>query len=776
MKNLQKTLLYLLLFIGTTAPAQVFYPPFDCGGTPEGAGTCASSCVYCDLNWYYGTNNLYLGTGRTYCAQLVEHNPIWLAFSAGSTAIRFDIETYNCSQGDGLQVAILASCDESALVCNSGGVGMGGATLDIAYDQYEVGKTYYMLIDGYDGDICDFMVVVSEGSVQPPPAGTPVIHEGPDTACPGPFYLYAADPAPFADYYYWTAPAGSKFNNVSNVGFNGFFTREPFVNIQFGAVSGEVCVVAANGCTPFSAKSCRTVTVQTTSTDLPPISIAFDDLPYIWPEDGTTHLTNAGVFNLSATNPTVQGCDSTVRQEVTVLPPGPGYRTGIIYRDANNNGVKDPGENPFYQSVVVKSSTGVFTNSAAINGVYSFANQAVGDTLRVVPPPGKQASPAFHVVQNGVWHGYDFGITDIQTNDKDIKVWLQNTILRPGFESVLTIGCQNAGDVSISDVEVTVTLPSLLEFLHASVAPFSIAGNEYVWKFADIPAGQTKTIEVTLKTPSGTPLGTVMHLHAAIVPLTDDVNPLNNFYSRYETVRGSYDPNDKTVDPAYVTPGLLANGQPFEYTIRFQNTGNFPADFVRIVDTLGDMVDPATFELVASSHPCTWKMRGAGVVEFMFGDINLPDSSSNEPASHGFVKFTVKPKRNLPLGTVIRNFCDIYFDYNAPVRTNTAGTQVVYFIPGTGLAIQDALRLRPNPAAIHALCDWTTPAPASGLIRVFDVTGLPRLEIPVQEGQTSEHLDVRSLQPGWYFVVLEAGALILSNRLVVVPVTPLGWN
>ena len=48
----------------------------------------------------------------------------------------------------------------------------------------------------------------------------------------------------------------------------------------------------------------------------------------------------------------------------------------------------------------------------------------------------------------------------------------------------------------------------------------------------------------------------------------------------------------------------------------------------------------------------------------------------NEIKSHGFVSFKIKPKSTLPLGAAIPNTGYIYFDLNAPVKTNTVQTTV----------------------------------------------------------------------------------------------------
>ena len=54
----------------------------------------------------------------------------------------------------------------------------------------------------------------------------------------------------------------------------------------------------------------------------------------------------------------------------------------------------------------------------------------------------------------------------------------------------------------------------------------------------------------------------------------------------------------------------------------------------------------------------------------------LPDSNANERKSHGFIRFRIKPKNTLVAGDSIKNKAAIYFDYNSPVITNSAITQI----------------------------------------------------------------------------------------------------
>lgn len=135
---------------------------------------------------------------------------------------------------------------------------------------------------------------------------------------------------------------------------------------------------------------------------------------------------------------------------------------------------------------------------------------------------------------------------------------------------------------------------------------------------------------------------------------------------------GSFDPNDKQGFPNGVSDAHnIRPGQEIDYLIRFQNTGTDTAFTVMIRDTLSAFLDPTSIRTGAGSHPYTWNINGQGVITFSFNDIMLPDSNVNEPGSHGFIQFKVRPYPAVPLGSVIENKAAIYFDFNLPVITNT---------------------------------------------------------------------------------------------------------
>jgi hypothetical protein len=117
----------------------------------------------------------------------------------------------------------------------------------------------------------------------------------------------------------------------------------------------------------------------------------------------------------------------------------------------------------------------------------------------------------------------------------------------------------------------------------------------------------------------------------------------------------------------------MANAaDPIEYVIRFENKAEAtgPAVNVVITDVLDSDLDPATLNVIISSHPAVFQdpeINGQ-TVTFRFNDINLPPNV-NPPEGEGSVRFTVRPRPGLPVGTEIRNKASIVFDFNPPIET-----------------------------------------------------------------------------------------------------------
>lgn len=156
-----------------------------------------------------------------------------------------------------------------------------------------------------------------------------------------------------------------------------------------------------------------------------------------------------------------------------------------------------------------------------------------------------------------------------------------------------------------------------------------------------------------------------------------------SFYEqrRCQTVVDSYDPNDIQVSPIAID---IKTELPIEkrltYTIRFQNTGNDTAYRVVVEDTLNDYFNLKTFEPISSTHDYYYtieKNNGSTKLSFIFEDINLVDSATNEVASQGSITFKIALKKETSNVNVVKNKAAIFFDFNPPIITNYADVTLV---------------------------------------------------------------------------------------------------
>ncbi|MBK6525471.1 MAG: T9SS type A sorting domain-containing protein [Crocinitomicaceae bacterium] len=101
---------------------------------------------------------------------------------------------------------------------------------------------------------------------------------------------------------------------------------------------------------------------------------------------------------------------------------------------------------------------------------------------------------------------------------------------------------------------------------------------------------------------------------------------------------------------------------------------------VEIRDDLSALIDESTFEFMSSSHNATVSIDSSRMISFYFEDINLPDSTTNEPMSKGYVKFRVALVSGVLPNDIVNNQARIYFDNNPPIYTNTTENILNCFI------------------------------------------------------------------------------------------------
>ena len=281
-----------------------------------------------------------------------------------------------------------------------------------------------------------------------------------------------------------------------------------------------------------------------------------------------------------------------------------------------------------------------------------------------------------------------------------------------------------------------------------------VSGDTLIWNYSglsNLSAGaywNSFLSDIYLSPDSTLAVGdTLCFFVYANVPATD-VDPSNNQYSFCLPVVYSFDPNEKEVSPRGSGPeGFIPVGpDTLTYALHFQNTGSDYAYDVKVIDTLDSHINPSTLRILGASHTMMPKWIAPNVVEFDFNSIFLPDSSMNEAASHGEVKFSVALNTGLAAGTQIHNTGYIYFDANPPVVTNTTLNTLI--VPTKTEAIQTAkpVRIYPNPATDHV----TVENLGDGQVLVLDVNGVVLKQQTTSGSKTT--VDISNLPVGIYML------------------------
>ncbi len=354
--------------------------------------------------------------------------------------------------------------------------------------------------------------------------------------------------------------------------------------------------------------------------------------------------------------------------------------------------------------------------------------------------------------------GFDVGVQSINTTG--IVFPGQNHILNVNAGDIshwynLNCAAGTSGTLSFSvNGSVTYMGPAL-----GSLTP-SVAGNIYTYNIADFGTiNNTTDFQLLFQTNTTAQAGDVICVNATVTPISGDNNPNNNILTFCYNVVNSYDPNIKETYPENVQPGF---NDWLTYTIHFQNTGNAPAFNIRLADTLDTMLDLETFQVINYSHQNLVDLTG-NVLNVRFPNIQLPDSTTNSAGSIGFIQYRIKPKATWIAPYQIKNTCYIYFDYNAPIVTNTTLNSIL--VP-TGLnnQIETVMNLYPNPSNGSFTIELNTKQKQS--IQVFDITGNVVLSHTIENGKAI--IDASNLAAGIYNINIKGINGVANKKLVIV--------
>ena len=437
--------------------------------------------------------------------------------------------------------------------------------------------------------------------------------------------------------------------------------------------------------------------------------------------------------------------------------PSSGFKLNA-FLDANNNGIKDSGENdaPFgdfeYQinggslNYWVSSNYGtayVPEYNPANNYSFTYVIDSDYSSMYTVTNP---TISNVSIGSNPNLVSVNFPITSV-VNYNDLLV--NCTAIGPpraGFDYLNRISYTNSGTTTLNG-SLTFTKDSALT-IGAISETVNYTSTGFTFDFTNLQPFETRSIVFLLEVPSipVVSIGQSISNSVSITTAAPEAILTNNNSSYTTYVVASYDPNDKV--EAHGDKIVFSTFTPNDYltyTIRFENTGTFYAQNVSVTDVLDSKIDENSIKMVASSHNYDL-FRTANNLTWNFKNIYLPVSIPNTTTGKGFITFKAKLKPGFAIGDIVPNKANIYFDTNPAIETNTFTTEFVSSLSNSNFNSNE-FTIAPNPAKdeVNINSNYTIKT-----IELYDYQGRLLVSKVINNIQTT--LDVTAYANGIYIL------------------------
>ncbi len=439
---------------------------------------------------------------------------------------------------------------------------------------------------------------------------------------------------------------------------------------------------------------------------------------------------------------------------------------GHSFLDENQNCVHDVGEFPIAGKSFV-FQPGNYLDISDDNGNLKKILPPGNYTVEFTPPTYTLAGACFQppTVTSNALVPSTFNVGFVSVPTKDLAVTVTSTNLRPGFDAFYTITVKNLGTVTVAaGTTLYFNYPdNLIAYLNAAPNPSSVQSGQLQFVLPEMHPFTETVIKITMHLPPDPSVtGQLVVTGAGLQGPYTDVNEENHITRLVSTIRNSLDPNDKTAYTIAPNGELPLANKELRYLIRFQNTGTDTAFRVVVVDTLSPLLNWASLRTITASHPYKMNAHDPGVVSWEFDNILLPDSTTNQQASHGFVLFSISAKESTTVGDTLKNDAAIYFDFNYPVITNQTQTRVVRRAtiyrdtPLENAPQLFAATVSPNP--MRQILQWTLKSDTDANLTAFVVDGSGKQVQTlvknqwVKAGEHSWAQDLGTLPSGTYWL------------------------
>jgi hypothetical protein len=284
---------------------------------PPGTGpnACDQAPVFCSVSELDGYCSSFSNTGvgicpPPFCGSCENYH--FLGFVANSNSISLLITPSNCSgtpDGTGVQAQIYetSNCSSFTAVsnCQSPGVEV---PLQVDAINLTIGETYYLMIDGWAGDACDYEITVLAGGGELVPPQIIGGIDGIPEVCPGSELTYQVTTNPGATNVDWSiTPA---------IGSVAAGATTDSVTISWNSPgTAQLCATPYNDCEE-GPPVCTVISSNFIPTTIFQEDLCFGDIV----ECGGQVYSTPGVFTNTYTS--TLGCDSVVTCIINPIFPG----------------------------------------------------------------------------------------------------------------------------------------------------------------------------------------------------------------------------------------------------------------------------------------------------------------------------------------------------------------------------------------------------------------------------------------------------------------------
>ncbi|WP_303315944.1 T9SS type A sorting domain-containing protein [Flavivirga abyssicola] len=497
-------------------------------------------------------------------------------------------------------------------------------------------------------------------------------------------------------------------------------------------------------------------------------------------DENYTNTTNPQTIYVDVEDMEGYGCFTILELQLIVQDC---TTKGIIevnaFYDANSNSAFENDEINFLNGTLTyeKNNNGVQHVLYSSNGIFNIISDDENNTYDISYNIFTEYDACYDIttvsyddisVLNGSTANYDFPVTKVQECG-DIAVYLASYAPpRPGFDYYNRLIIKNKGLETVSS--------GTIEFVHDPLVTFNEVTNVnsgysvnntasgFTLDFVDLKPNEQQAVIVSMNVPIPTSLGTLL-TNTATYSVTD-LSTENNTSILSETVIGSYDPNDIAESHG---PEILydefGNNDYLYYTVRFQNVGTADAINVSIDNTLNAKLDKSTIQMLSASHDYVFT-RIDSQLNWKFDNIHLPSEDMDEPNSHGYVYYKIKPLAGYSVGDIIPNTAEIYFDFNPAVITNTFNTEFTTTLSNKKFN-KFNVSISPNPATDIVELKFDKNISDKINVSIYNIQGKLILNsIKALQGNIAQ-INVSSLKRGMYFLKINNNINDVTQKLIV---------